>query len=75
MAQGEQRGLDKAGRVYPFKDPSQHVLVPTHINRPSPPLPQGYNPQLFHLCTLVTSVELVHVCICISYCLSACCHT
>ncbi len=27
MAQGEQRVLDKAGRVYPFKDPSQHVLV------------------------------------------------
>ncbi|DBA82503.1 TPA: hypothetical protein ACH3X2_000731 [Trebouxia sp. C0005] len=26
MAQGEQRVLDKAGRVYPFKDPSQHVL-------------------------------------------------
>ena len=35
MAQGEQRVLDKAGRVYPFKDPSQHVLVCTH---PLPPL-------------------------------------
>ncbi len=64
MAQGEQRVLDKAGRVYPFKDPSQHVLVCTHIN-PSP-LPQGYNSQLFHLCTLVTSVELMNVCTCIS---------
>lgn len=27
MAQGEQRVLDKAGRVYPYKDPSQHILV------------------------------------------------
>jgi len=41
MAQGEQRVLDKAGRVYPFKDPSQHVLVCTHI--PPFPLFQGYN--------------------------------
>ena len=27
MAQGEQRVLDKAGRVYPYKDPSQHIMV------------------------------------------------
>ncbi len=40
MAQGEQRVLDKAGRVYPFKDPSQHVLVCTDIN-PPPPLSPG----------------------------------
>ena len=58
MAQGEQRVLDKAGRVYPFKDPSQHVLVSTYDN-PSPRLPQGYHFQLFHLCTLVTSAELI----------------
>ena len=31
MAQGEQRVLDKAGRVYPFKDPSQHILVHTTL--------------------------------------------
>lgn len=33
MAQGEQRVLDKAGRVYPYKDPSQHILV--NLNLPA----------------------------------------
>ena len=37
MAQGEQRVLDKAGRVYPYKDPSQHILVT--ISLPALPLP------------------------------------
>lgn len=27
MAQGEQRALDKTGRVFPLKEPNQHVLV------------------------------------------------
>ena len=27
MAQGQQRGLDSAGRVVPFKEPSAHLLV------------------------------------------------
>ena len=41
MAQGEQRVLDKAGRVYPFKDPSQHVLVCTDITPPPSPFPRA----------------------------------
>ena len=45
MAQGEQRVLDKAGRVYPFKDPSQHVLVRTDTLPPCTPR-KGYNPHL-----------------------------
>ena len=27
MAQGEQRALDKTGRVFPLKEPNQHVMV------------------------------------------------
>lgn len=27
MAQGQQRGLDATGKVFPFKEPSPHLLV------------------------------------------------